>query len=110
MHRSWPGCSTLAGTAPLGQRPRGGTKSEDAPRTLLLVELNGGNDGLSCIVPHGDDVYFRSRSRVGVAREDVLKIDDYRGFHPDLTALRKLYDERKLAIVEGAGYPNPDQP
>ena len=109
------GVTIFGGMALLGRSARAGSdpsngerKSEAAPRTLLLVELNGGNDGLSCIVPHGDDIYFRSRSRVGVAREDVLKIDDYRGFHPNLTALRKLYDERKLAIVEGTGYPNPN--
>ena len=77
-----------------------------APRTLLLLELNGGNDGLSTVVPYADDVYHRSRTRVGVAAGDVLKLDDYHGFHPNLKGLHRVFDEGKLAIVEGTGYPH----
>lgn len=90
-----------------GARADGG-KKEAAPRTLLLVELSGGNDGLSCVVPFGDDAYGRSRERVGIKPADVLKLDDYRGFHPNLEQLRKVYGEGRMAIVEGTGYPNPN--
>ncbi len=85
-----------------------GGKKEPAPRTLLLVELSGGNDGLSCVVPYADDAYGRSRERVGVKTSDVLKLDDYRGFHPNLKKLREVFGDGHMAIVEGAGYPNPN--
>lgn len=110
------GVTIFGGMALLGGRARAGTQDakvdagarDDAPRTLLLVELNGGNDGLSCIVPWADDVYHRSRTRTGIAAEDVLKLDDYRGFHPNMTRLREIYGAGKLAIIEGAGYPQPN--
>lgn len=83
-------------------------KKKGVPRTLLVVELSGGNDGLSCVVPYGDDALYRSRERVGVKAADVLKLDDYRGFHPNLKSLAASYQEGSVAIVEGVGYPNPN--
>lgn len=83
-------------------------KSDPAPRTLLLLELNGGNDGLDTVIPYREDVYYASRSRVGIAPDRVLRLDDYRGFHPSLVGLRGVWEAGGLAIVEGAGYPTPN--
>ena len=84
-------------------------QAQDAPpRALLLLELSGGNDGLSCIVPYADDLYHSARGRVGHKAESVLKLDDYRGFHFALQGLKSQWDEGKLAIVEGAGYDQPN--
>lgn len=83
-------------------------KSDPAPRTLLLLELNGGNDGLDTVIPYREDVYHASRSRVGIAPDKVLRLDDYRGFHPSLVGLREVWDQGGLAIVEGVGYPTPN--
>lgn len=108
------GVTVFGGLYLLGRQARAEGRNDDkrekntAPRTLLLLELNGGNDGLSCVVPYADDIYHRSRARTGVKPEEVLKLDDYRGLHPNLKALRALYGEGKLAIVEGAGYPLPN--
>ena len=76
-------------------------------RILVLLQLSGGNDGLSMIVPHGDDAYGRARTATRVPLEAVLKIDQHVGFHPELGALQKLYGDGRLAIVQGAGYPSP---
>lgn len=78
------------------------------PRTLLLLELNGGNDGLDTIVPYREDSYYAARTRVAIAKDRALRLDDYRGFHPNLSGLRGVWEEGKLAIVEGAGYPHPN--
>jgi len=88
----------------IASRPLG---LEGAPRSLLVLQLSGGNDGLSTIVPYGDDAYRAARPVIAIPASDVLRIDDYRGFHPALTQLRAHYDAGKLAIVEGAGYPDP---
>lgn len=82
-------------------------ESERDARNLVLIQLTGGNDGLSTVVPFADDGYYRDRKTTAVKPEDVLKIDDYRGLHPSLTRLRELYENEKVAIVEGVGYPNP---
>ncbi len=78
-----------------------------APRTLVLVQLSGGNDGVSTIVPHADDAYHASRITTGIAAKDVLRIDDYRGFHPKLKRVAGMHEKGKLAIIEGCGYEGP---
>jgi uncharacterized protein (DUF1501 family) len=80
---------------------------EGAPRSLLVLQLSGGNDGLSTIVPYADDAYRAARPAIAMGASEVLRIDDYRGFHPALTQLRSRYDAGTLAIVEGVGYPDP---
>lgn len=98
----------LSGRARAWGAPADGRAVDPAPRSLLLLELNGGNDGLDTVIPFGEDVYHRSRERVGIAAESVLRFDGYRGFHPNLKGLRGVWDEGRLAIVEGAGYPHPN--
>jgi len=55
-------------------------------RILVVVELDGGNDGLNTVVPYGDDAYYRQRPSIGIPAKDVLRIDDYFGFHPSMAA------------------------
>jgi uncharacterized protein (DUF1501 family) len=78
-------------------------------RVLVLVQLEGGNDGLNTVIPFGDDAYYRARPGLGVSRETVLKLDDYHGLHPSLTGFKELFDEGALSILQGVGYPNPDR-
>ena len=75
-------------------------------RSIVLLQLTGGNDGLSTIIPHGDDAYHASRKRIRHKASEVLKIDDYRGFHPVLGGLRNIWEAGHLGIIEGVGYPN----
>lgn len=83
--------------------------TDETPRALVLLQLSGGNDGLDTIVPWADGAYRAARPKLGRAAKDVLRIDDYRGFHPSLSKLRALFDDGGLAIVEGVGYPNPNR-
>jgi uncharacterized protein (DUF1501 family) len=76
-------------------------------RTLVVLQLSGGNDGLSMVVPYGDDVYSQSRRLTRIDGKEVLAIDKYRGLHPALKKLKAEYDHGRLAIVEGCGYPDP---
>ena len=77
-------------------------------RVLVLVNLQGGNDGINCIIPYGNPQYYQLRPTLGVARGDVLAIDDQLGFNPAMRSLKALYDKGSVAIVQGVGYPNPD--
>jgi uncharacterized protein (DUF1501 family) len=77
-------------------------------RCLVLVNLQGGNDGLNCVVPHGDPQYYQVRPTIGVARGDVLAIDNRIGFNPQMRSLKAMYDKGMVAIVQSVGYPNPD--
>jgi uncharacterized protein (DUF1501 family) len=77
-------------------------------RVLVVVNLQGGNDGLNTIVPHGMQPYYRYRPTLGIAPGDVLQIDRNVGFNPALQSLKGMYDAGNVAIVQGAGYPGPD--
>src|SRR5690349_6894698 len=59
---------------------------EDPPRTLVLVELSGGNDGLNTVVPFEEKRYYEARPRIALPRKDLLPIADGRAFHPALVA------------------------
>lgn len=76
---------------------------------LVLVQLAGGNDGLNTVVPYGDPEYYKARPGIGIPKPAVLKIDENLGLHPQMTGFKELYDEGRLAIVQGVGYPNPDR-
>jgi uncharacterized protein (DUF1501 family) len=77
-------------------------------RCLVIVNLAGGNDGLNCVVPHGDAQYYRVRPALAIARGDVLAINADVGLNPGMRSLKTLYDKGMVAIVHGVGYPNPD--
>ncbi len=77
-------------------------------RCLVLINLFGGNDGLNCVVPHGDDRYYRLRPGLAIDRNEVLAIDSHVGLNPTMRSLKSLYDRRMVAVVQGVGYPNPD--
>lgn len=77
-------------------------------RTLVIVQMAGGNDGLNTIVPTNDDVYYDARRSVNVAPGKSLLLNKDVGLNPSLTAFKELWDEGTLAIVEGVGYPKPN--
>jgi len=87
--------------------PLFGDDAARAGKVLVLVQLTGGNDGLSMVVPYGDDGYGRARTSTRIAADSVLKIDEYRGLNPELKGLKRHYDAGHMAIVEGCGYPDP---
>ena len=76
-------------------------------KTLVVLELSGGNDGLNTIVPYGDDNYYKHRPNIGIKENKLLKIDDYFGFNPGIVGLEALYKEGNMAIIHGCGYDNP---
>lgn len=88
---------------------RAAEKAASAGRILVLVELEGGNDGLNTVIPYGDDEYYKARPGLGVDRDQILELDDYHGLHPGLAGFKSLYDEGRLAVLQGIGYPNPDR-
>lgn len=76
---------------------------------LVILQLSGGNDGLNTVVPYGNPLYFDNRPKVGIPADQVLPINDSIGFHPAMGPMKQLYDEGKMAIIQGIGYPNPSR-
>ena len=77
-------------------------------RTLLLIELKGGNDGLNTIIPYNDEKYYKLRPTLGIARDRIIQISDKVGFHPAFLNLRSLWENKEMAIIQGVGYPDPN--
>lgn len=76
---------------------------------LVVIQMGGGNDGLSTVVPHGMDAYYKARPKLGVPAANVLKLNDTIGLHPNLTGFAELYQAGQMALVQGVGYPNPNR-
>lgn len=94
---SMPGWLRTAQAAPLGDR------------CLVVIQLSGGNDGLNTVIPFEDDHYHRARPVIGIEKNQVLELGDNLGLHPQLTALRELFQDGRLSIVNNVGYPNPNR-
>src|SRR5205823_2897177 len=75
-------------------------------RTLIVVQMAGGNDGLNTVVPFTDSLYHQMRPALAIADSKVLHLDTRLGLHSNLAPLKQLWDEGHLAIIEGVGYPN----
>ena len=76
---------------------------------LVVLQLSGGNDALNTIVPYTNPLYRDNRPNVAIQEDQVLPINDELGFNPNLAPLKRLYDDGKVAIIQGVGYPNPNR-
>lgn len=78
-------------------------------KSLVVVQLSGGNDYLNTVIPYGDDEYYDFRKTVHIAQDSVLPIDSTYGFNPHLGPIKRLFDEGKVAVINGIGYDNPNR-
>jgi uncharacterized protein (DUF1501 family) len=95
-----------SGSTPRVHRPAPPQLRGRDDQTLVVVELGGGNDGLSTVVPLADPAYPRLRPTLAVSAP--LALDASAGFHPNLAKLAARYRAGQVAIVEGVGYPEPN--
>ena len=76
-------------------------------KKLVIVQLSGGNDGLNTIIPYTNDIYYKSRPNIAIAKNDCIKINDEFGINKNLASLKHLYDKGYLSVINNVGYPNP---
>ncbi|HIN34499.1 MAG TPA: DUF1501 domain-containing protein [Dehalococcoidia bacterium] len=74
---------------------------------LAVLSLSGGNDGIHTVIPYANPLYRDFRPSLSVPEEQVLKLNDEVGLNPSMGPLKKFWDEGKLAVFLGIGYPNP---
>jgi uncharacterized protein (DUF1501 family) len=74
---------------------------------LAVLSLSGGNDGLSTVIPYANGLYKDYRPSLSVPDDQVIKLNDEIGLHPTMAPLKKYWDEGKMAVFLGVGYPNP---
>ena len=76
---------------------------------LVVIQVTGGNDYMNTVIPYADPLYQDNRPTVGVPADEVLPIDERFGFNPALAPLKDLYDDGRVAVINGIGYPNPNR-
>lgn len=78
-------------------------------KNVIIIQLSGGNDGLNTIIPYRDDLYHKKRPTLRKKGKEVLTLSDSLGINSNLLAIKKLYDQGEVAIVNNVGYPNPNR-
>ena len=78
-------------------------------KVLVVVQMDGGNDGLNTVVPFEDDDYAKARETLKLDPKKLHKLNEQLGLHPSMRGAKELFDDDRLTIVQGVGYPNPDR-
>ncbi|HIM37523.1 MAG TPA: DUF1501 domain-containing protein [Dehalococcoidia bacterium] len=73
---------------------------------LAVISLSGGNDGLNTVIPYNDPNYRDNRPALGIPEDQIVHLTNEIGLHPSFAPLKKYWDQGKLAIIQGVGYPN----
>ena len=71
---------------------------------LVVLQLTGGNDYLNTVIPYSNPLYHDNRPAVGLSEDQVLRLDDQVGLHPEMEPIKRLYDRGNVAIIHGVGY------
>lgn len=99
----------FTGASPLVQALMGATTDTD--KVLVLIQLNGGNDGLNMVIPiETYSTYYNARANIAIPQNKILPLNgtSKTGLHPSMTGLQTLYNENKLAIIQAVGYDEPN--
>ncbi|MCH7737612.1 MAG: DUF1501 domain-containing protein [Chloroflexi bacterium] len=78
-------------------------------KSLIVIQLTGGNDYLNTVVPYGEGKYYDSRPAINIPQDKVIPIDGRYGFNPSMGPIKALWDEGKVAVINGIGYENPNR-
>ena len=81
----------------------------DNGRVLVVIQLDGGNDGINTVVPIKDEGYNKHRRELRLPEAELLKVSDQFALHPRLWSISQLFEEGRLSIAHGVGYPNPNR-
>lgn len=82
-------------------------------RVLILLQMHGGNDGLNSVIPVADyETYYSRRPNIAIpekkyiALDSTLAEDSQVGLHPGMSAMKEMYDQGRIKIVQGVSYKN----
>jgi uncharacterized protein (DUF1501 family) len=111
--RDFLGQSTLLALAPTVPgflaRTAHAAKPQRDGRVLVVIQLDGGNDGINTVVPFADEGYAKHRTALRLPKDRLVKVNDRVGLHPSLRGAGKLLESGRLAVIQGVGYPNPNR-
>ena len=106
--------SSLISLAPmmpmfLSRLARAAESATDNGRMLVVIQLDGGNDGINTVVPVRDEGYVKYRRALRLPESELLKVSDEFALHSRFRSISQLFEEGRLSIAHGVGYPNPNR-
>ena len=92
-------------------RTVGAAEPDRHGRILVVIQLDGGNDGINTVVPYKDEGYPKNRRELRLDSRELIKLDGQAGIglNPAMKPWDKLFEDGHLAVVHGVGYPNPSR-
>ena len=78
-------------------------------KNLVVIQLSGGNDYLNTIVPYETGLYYDYRPNMGLKNDSIIPIDNKIAFNSNIDFFKKTFDDQKLAVMMGIGYPEPNR-
>lgn len=83
-------------------------RSIETDRVLVLIQLNGGNDGLNTVIPVSNDIYYQRRPTIAIQKANSLLLNPDVGLNPGLAALEQMWGDGHMNIIRNVGYPDPN--
>ncbi len=93
----------------LVQTALAGPNANPGEKVLVVIQFSGGHDSISAMVPFASDDYANARRTTRIQPNEVIRINDEVGLHPNLKGFKELLDQQAFAGVVGVGYPNPNR-
>ena len=84
-------------------------ESSRSGKNLIVIQLSGGNDGLNTVVPFRNDIYYKNRPFIGLKGDKLIDLNGDLALNVGLKAIKPIYDNGEMAIINNVGYPNPDR-
>ncbi|MBL8148459.1 MAG: DUF1501 domain-containing protein [Blastocatellia bacterium] len=75
-------------------------------KTIVLISLRGGIDGLNVVIPYKEENYFRLRPSIAVAKNKTIELDNQFALHQSLASIFPLYEAGQLAFIHAVGWPS----
>ena len=89
------------------QKPKGYNFSNENDNVLVLIQLQGGNDGLNTIFDLNQYDNLQSvRSNIIIPENELLNINGTTCFHPSMNGIKEIWEQEKLSIIQNVGYPD----
>ena len=80
--------------------------TKNSEKTLVVVQLTGGNDFMNTIVPYTNSHYYDARKKIVLGQDDFLPMNDTLAINKNAAPFKRMFDEGNMAIIQGIGYPN----
>jgi len=87
----------------------GATAPSADDRMLVVIQMDGGNDGLNTVIPFGDAKYAEVRNELRIPDREIHKLSDEIGLHPSMKGMSDLFQEGRVSFIQGVGFPNPNR-